>query len=586
LAGVFSLVYFRVGHEGVRSKLSLTLNPMINPKENIKKLLATALTKLNLKADIIIEYPKLLSHGDFSTNVAMILAKEKKISPLNLASSIVAEIPADPDIAEVTAVAPGFINFRLSPKFLGECLKTILAEKEKFGRGKEREKIIIEYTDPNPFKEFHIGHLMSNTIGEALSRLFEWGGNEVKRACYQGDVGIHVASAVWGLQELGLPPEGATLAEKAQFLGRAYALGAGEYEKKKSEIDLLNKKIYEKSDPAVNAIYKKGREWSLQYFDTIYEKLGTKFDFFFFESEGGILGKKIVEENIGKVFEESEKAIIFRGEKYGLHTRVFVNSFGLPTYEAKELGLAKIKNELYPYDLSVIVTGNEVNDYFKVLLKALRLVFPALAEKTRHISHGMLRLSSGKMASRKGKIITAIGLLSAMKEEVLKKMDPARFADESEKEKIAEMIAVGALKFTILKRSPGHDIIFNIKEALSLEGDSGPYLQYTATRANSVLEKAKAIGIEAVVLKGESHELPRLLCRFPNIAAKARENLSPQIIVDYLLELAGSFNNFYNRVIIVDESVEAPYKVALVMAVHEVIANGLNILGIKVPPKM
>src|SRR3989304_3235842 len=130
------------------------------------------------------------------------------------------------------------------------------------------------------------------------------------------------------------------------------------------------------------------------------------------------------------------------------------------------------------------------------------------------------------------------------------------------------MIAVGALKFTILKRSPGHDIIFDMREALSLEGDSGPYLQYTATRANSVLEKARAVGIEPAVLKGESQDLERLLVRFPNIVAKARENLSPQIIVDYLLELAGSFNNFYNRVIIVDESVAAPDKVALVLAGH------------------
>jgi arginyl-tRNA synthetase len=559
---------------------------MTDPKEKVKTLVEKALAKLGFSADVSVEYPKLLSHGDFSTNVAMILAKEKKTSPLNLASSIVAEIPSDPDIAEATAVAPGFINFRLAPTFLTDCVGRILKEKENFGRGRETGKTIIEYTDPNPFKEFHIGHLMSNTIGEAISRLFEWGGGEVRRACYQGDVGIHVACAVWGLQELGLPPEEATTAEKVAFLGRAYTLGAAEYEKKKSEIEILNKKIYEKSDPTINALYEKGKAWSLEYFESIYKILGTKFDYYFFESEGGVVGKQIVLQNLGKIFEESEKAIIFRGEKYGLHTRVFVNSFGLPTYEAKELALAKIKADKFSYDLSVVVTGNEINEYFKVLQKAMSFIFPELAAKNRHISHGMLRLQSGKMASRKGQVITALSLINATKEEVLKKIDSARFSSEEEKEKAAEIIAVGALKFTILKRAPGHDIIFDMREALSLEGDSGPYLQYTAVRAKGVLEKARAAGISPDPQKISATDLSRLLCRFPEIVKQAGIGPSPQYLAEYLLHLASAFNGFYASKMIVDDSPEAPAKVALAAAVATTMENGLSILGIKTPSKM
>jgi len=559
---------------------------MTHPEEKIRKLLEISLAKLNLKAEIRLEYPKLLSHGDFSTNVAMVLAKEKKVSPLNLASAIVAAVPTDLTIAKIVAAPPGFINFYLAPKIFEENIKLILKEKENFGKGKHGQKVAIEYTDPNPFKEFHIGHLMSNTIGEAISRLVEASGARVVRINYQGDVGIHVACAIFGLLEFGLPPEAATLLEKIAFLGRAYALGAAQYEKKKSEIEALNKKIYEKSDPKINEIYEKGRKWSLDYFATIYEKLGSKFDFFFFESEGGEFGKKIVLANLGKVFEESAGAVVFKGEKYGLHTRVFLNSFGLPTYEAKELALAKMKYDAFPYDLSLIVTGNEIVDYFKVLLKVMSLIFPELAEKTRHLPHGMLRLPTGKMASRKGEVITALSLIDLVKQEILKKTDSSRFADEKEKEEISEIVAIGAIKFFILKQAPGRDIIFDLKKAISLEGDSGPYLQYTAVRANSVLEKAKEKKILPVAQGGVAEDIERLLFRYPAVFAKAAADFSPQHLVGFLLDLAQAFNNYYNKTTIVDESKEAAAKVALTAAVFEVIKGGLNILGIKVPPKM
>ena len=561
---------------------------MINIKEKIEEFIKVALTELSLKGEIVLEHPGLLEHGDFSSNIAMALAKERKTSPFKLAEEIVSKIKKDDYIKKIEAVPPGFINFYLSNKFFAESLNSILKEAKDFGRSKELvgQKIMIEYTDPNPFKEFHIGHLMSNSIGESISRLIEWGGAEVKRACYQGDVGMHVAKAIFGLLKLGLPSESATLREKVSALGKAYVLGAEEFERNHAEIDAINKKIYEKSDREINELYVKGRAWSLEYFEEIYKKLDTKFNFYFFESESGGIGGEIVRKNIGKIFEESDGAIIFRGENYGLHTRVFINSFGLPTYEAKELGLAKIKYDKYSYDTSIVITGNEVNDYFKVLLQALTLVFPELAKKTRHISHGMLRLPTGKMSSRKGEVVPAEDLFAVLEEAVNKKMGPERFASAEEKKEIAEIVSIGAMKFSILKQSPGRDIIFDIQKAISLEGDSGPYLQYTATRANSVLEKARAAGILPKINEAKSGELERCLYRFPEIIKTARENLSPQYVADYLLDLAQAFNNYYNQVMIIDDSNESPYKVALAAAVAQVITNGLNILGIKVPKKM
>ena len=448
------------------------------------------------------------------------------------------------------------------------------------------QKIIIEYTDPNPFKEFHIGHLMSNTIGESISRIIEFHGAEVKRACYQGDVGLHTAKAIFGLLKIG---DGAI--GDIRKLGEAYSIGARAYEEEafKNEINEINKKIYDRSDKEINKLYDWGREVSLEYFETIYEKLGTKFNFKFFESETGSFGKKIVEENIKNgVFEKSDGAIVFKGEKYGLHTRVFINSEDLPTYEAKELGLAKIKHDKYPYDISVVITGNEINDYFKVLLRVMEIIFPELAQKTKHISHGMLRLPTGKMSSRTGDVITAESLIADVEKLTEEKIKDRNYGKALGRE-IIEKVSIGAIKYSILKHTVGGDIIYDFEKSISFEGDSGPYLQYSCARAKSVLEKAKEEGIKASVGKmmTETLELEKLLYRFSEIVERAGKEYSPHYIASYLIELAGSFNSFYAKHKIVDKEDEtSPYKVAIATAFATTMKNGLKLLGIQAPERM
>lgn len=505
-----------------------------------------------------------LAHGDFTTNRALVLGKKEKRPALEAAKDLVAEWEKSkpPEIAEIKIAGAGFINFYLSPEWLRQNLKEVLKQKEKFGWNQRLagQKIIVEYTDPNPFKELHLGHLMSNAIGEAISRLVEAGGAEVRRACYSGDVGLHVAKAVWA--------------------GGDYVLGARKYdedEQAKKDIQGLNRKIYLKNDPEINRRYELGRKKSLEQFERIYRKLGTKFDYYFFESETGALGKKTVEENAGKIFERSDGAVVFRAEKYDpkLHTRVFINTESLPTYEAKELGLAKLKYEQYPYDQSIIITGNEVNQYFKVLLRALELVFPALAAKTKHLSHGMLRLPSGKMSSRTGEIIAAETLLEEIGAKVKEKSTNAPVND----------IAVAAVKYQILKQAPGRDAVFDINQSISLTGDSGPYLQYTGVRARSVLAKAGKIVSVLDGLAAKPDELLRLLSRFPEVVSRASSDYAPQHLVTYLLALAGAFNHYYaeNQII---GSAEESYRLALTAAAAQVIDNGLWLLGIKMPERM
>jgi arginyl-tRNA synthetase len=566
--------------------------------EEIRKSIKKALENLSISGDsFAVEHPDDSKNGDYSTNVAMVYGKSQKINPFELSEKIKDELEKvlrqaqDDLISQIEVAKPGFINFHLSQSFFVKSLQLVLNEKENFGKNEslKKQKIVIEYTDPNPFKEFHIGHLMSNAIGESLSRIIEWSGAEVKRACYQGDVGIHVARAI--AHKIKVGAEWKT----AQDVSLSYGYGSKMYESDddfKVFVVETNKKVYEKQDEEVNRAYDQGRKLTLEHFEELYKILGTKFDYNFFESTSGEFGKTLVHKNTPSIFVESEGAVVYKGEERDgkLHTRVFINKDGLPTYEAKELGLAKIKYDTYPYDLSLVVTGNEIQEYFKVLLSAMGEIFPDLAKKTRHVPHGMLRLPTGKMSSRTGDVITAESLLQEVKSKVREKID-ASDRGIVDKNKLAEEVAVGAIKYSILRQGTGKDIIFDFDKSLSFEGDSGPYLQYTYARACSILEKAKEAKInhlEAELPSGvEVFGVERLVYQFPEVVERAENEFAPHYIATYLIELSASFNNFYaeNTIVALNDK-ESPHRVAITEGVATILKNGLYLLGIESPLKM
>ncbi|MFA6095733.1 MAG: arginine--tRNA ligase, partial [Candidatus Paceibacterota bacterium] len=489
-------------------------------------------------------------------------------------------------------------NFRLSKQFFADSIARILKEGNSFGldASLKGQKYLVEYTDPNPFKEFHIGHLMSNTIGESLSRLFASQGAKVKRMCYQGDVGPHVAKALWAMKKNAdaIPEKTAPLSSRAAFLGRCYAEGSAAYESDpaaKSEIDAINKAIYDESDKALMKLYKRGRKWSLQKFDEIYKVLGTKFDYYVLESEVTHDGIALVEKYLAQgVFEKSDGAIVFHAEKHDpkLHTRVFINSQGLPTYEAKDLGLNTRKWKKIRPDKSIIITANEQSDYFRVMLKALELIAPEANAIAEHISHGMLRFADGKMSSRTGKVLTGESLISDVKNLVMEKLE-GRDMKEGEKAEVAEIVAVAAIKYSILKQVTSSDIIYDFDKSISFEGDSGPYLLYAAVRAGSILAKAKKEGIKpkTAPVPEEVSILEKMLYRFPEVVSRAASERAPHHIATYLIELSSAFNGWYANTQIVSKTDQASsYKVAVTAAVRTVITNGLSLLGIRVPEKM
>ena len=551
--------------------------------KTLKERLEKAARSCGYEAEHVpLEHPADLGNGDFATGIALKLSKSAGQPPRAIAEKIVSEFGGISEVARIEIAGPGFINFYLAPQIFAQTAQKADASPEKWGRNdlNKDKKVMVEYTDPNPFKEFHIGHLMGNAIGESISRLLEFSGAEVKRANYQGDVGLHVAKAIWGIRKLALDPH-----DSAQ-LGKAYAAGARAYENDvsaKGEIDALNQALYGKRDAETNAIYDSGRKTSLEHFEYIYQILGTKFDYYFFESETAPRGVALVKKH-PEVFEASDGATVYKGEEKGLHTRVFLTSSGLPTYEAKDLGLAEMKAEKWDFDRSITVTANEQKEYFQVILAAMKDVLPDIAEKTEHITHGMMRLPGGKMSSRTGDVITGESLLEELIEAAKVRAMESRAEDHT---KLAQDIAVAAIKYQVLKQASGRDIVFDRERALSLEGDSGPYLQYAHARANAILEKASGSGVQPETdERAEPNEVARLLPRFPETVEKAAMEREPHILTNYLLEFATAFNRWYASEQIIDGTANAPHKVALTAAVRSTLKNGLWLLGIPAPEKM
>ncbi len=624
-----------------------------------------------------IEHPSQDYYGDYSTNIALIWARKVGMKPRELAEKVVEELnkyiiqyqsisyltdslshqdninpsslpkiepKALAEILESASVAgPGFVNLTIRKEYLSSEVSELLNMKQAVISSQiSGKKISVEYTDPNPFKEFHLGHLYSNTIGESLARLFEECGATVWRADYYGDVGMHVCKSVWGMMKK-MEDEKTTLAqleklsitERQKFLGAGYALGVREYEKNEANAEIIrdinyliyvaaqdiltkkkgwkpiiNYKQYikgkEKHLEKIYKIYEAGLRWSLAYFETIYKRLGTKFDGYYPESWVGEYGMKLVEEGLAKgIMEKHEGAVIFKGEKYGLHTRVFINKLGLPTYEAKELGLAPAKYENFKYDASVIVTGNEIKEYFYVLLTVLRLIKPELGNITLNLSHGMVRLPQGKMSSRTGNVVTFEGLMDESKKQSLKIMKDVDLAS-SEKQKVAEAVALAAIRYALLKSSPGNDVVFDFEKSVTFEGDSGPYLMYTYARCKSVLRKAEKNAkkqewkmhklFKHSEFNPEELSILRTLYKFPEVVTEAARTLSPNLVCNYLFDLAQKYNMFYNKHSILGQKSKVKsqnidpdtteFRLALTEATSIILKRGLHLLGIETVERM
>lgn len=564
-------------------------------KQRIEEDLKKAVGSLGYPAtDIVLSIPKNAAFGDYTSNIALQLAKLKsdnvKQSPQEIANKIVSRVksPAEGEARQRrqesrVEVKDGFINFFIKDQVLVENLG-----KDANPKADNPQKIMVEYGHANVLKEAHIGHLRTYALGESLCRILDFLGNQVFRANYQSDIGLNIAQTIWGIEKTGWPEKELSSREKANFFGQAYALGKSKYNEDlqaKGEMDKINQALYQK-DPQYEVDYQKARDLSLKYYEEIYKLLGISYDRLFFESEVAQLGKEIVLKNSDGIFQKSEGAIIFPGEEYGLHNRVFVNSAGNPTYEAKDMGLAKLQYEAFSFDKVIHVVANEQEGYFQVIFKAIELLFPHLKNKEKHLSYGMVKFKEGKMSSRTGEVITITNLFDMVAKRVKEIMKESDLLDN---ENVVSQITLGAIKFAYLKFSPGSDIVFDIEQSVSLQGDSGPYLQYTYARIQSVLKKADTnisdVKLEAGVLEPEERALLRRLEYFVGVVEQAAREYRPNTIGEYLLDLAREFNLFYQKHRII-QSDKKNLRIAVSGAVGQVLKQGLYLLGIEAPERM
>lgn len=530
----------------------------------------------NVEADVVLTRPE-PKFGDFATNVALQLAKQVGRNPREIAEAIAEKLRESGDFAEVSVAGPGFINVRLSDEAL---LQLVTSEPDAIRAG---QTVVIETNNPNPFKPMHIGHAYNAILADTMANLLAESGADVKRVSYHGDIGAHVGKSMWALLKYcdgdvakleAIAPE-----ERNVFMGKMYAEGARaakEDETAPAEIDELAKQSFTREDPLYAAIYDTVFDWSFQQIDATVQRLGNKpIEHRYLESQADTRGVETVKGNVPNVFTESDGALIFEGSKHGSFDNVFVGANGRGLYGARDIGLIQLKAEDYPgMSECIVVTGGEQGAYFRGVIAAAEMALPELRDKLKNYPTGLVKLSTGKMSSRTGDVITIEWLFDEFGKAIVAR---GGVADD-------EIIA-GALRYQFLKVKTGNDVIFDINEAVSLTGNTGSYLQYAHARARSILAKSNAAipGVDA--LFAEDYLLVRKLSEYHEVAGTAMRELAPHHICNYLFELAQEFNRYYEKNRVIGDDKEL-HRLGLVAQYADTLKTGLAVLGIIAPEKM
>jgi len=584
--------------------------------EEIKQRLAQSVKQLfGVESEVDLVVAPEETEADYATNVALQLAKVAHKSPMLIAEDLRADLEKAGGDWTVSVAAPGFLNFTMKAEFFAEKVQNIAERSENNISCSEYfdKMVVAEFSDPNPFKVLHVGHLYTSIVGDAISRLLKLAGAKVTRVNFGGDVGLHVGKTLWAVMQHNYSPDDINIEE----IARCYVEGTAAYEEDeqaKAKITELNKTVYRIAEMGeaestqlggeegeLARLYWRGRELSYAYFDDFYASIGVKFDKYYPESSVVDKGLEEVRAHIGPVYELSDGAIVYRGEKVGLHTRVFINREGVPTYETKDVGLIFTKWEDFHFDESMVITGNEQGDYMRVVLASVQEYAPELVERTRHLTHGLVKLPGNvKMSSRKGNFLKAVEVLQLVREAVwndLSARTGKKPGEDADLDARAELIMLAAVKYAFLKYKMGGDIVFDPKESVAMNGNSGVYLLYSAVRAKKVLQKVGSGGdgasLNKKVVQDEPEEeeekfvrrLNKKIVQYEEVVRMAALEKAPYKVCAYLYELAQEFSRFYEHVQVAGSAREE----ALAMTVRgylKVVEQGLGVLGIKVPEEM
>jgi arginyl-tRNA synthetase len=541
-----------------------------------------------------IEIPKDKSHGDLAFP-CFYLAKEMKKAPQKIAEEITEKLSKK---FSAKAVGP-YVNITLKAEDVTkDIISDILKEKDKYGKGKKTNKVIlVESPGPNTNKPLHLGHLRNILLGDSMKRILQFCGNDVHIVNVVNDRGVHICKSMFAYKMLGGGKTPKTEKMKSDhFVGGMY-VEYSKLEKKDSKIDekIQNMLLkWEDDDPEIRALWKKMNKWALDGFKETYDRLGFDIEKEYYESDTYQGGKDIILGGLKKrIFEKDEEgAVIIDFEKEGLGKKVLLRANGTSVYITQDINMANIRYDDYKFDEMIYVVGNEQQYHFKVLFEVFKKLGWDFAKHCRHFSYGMVELPEGKMKSREGIVVDTDNLLNEVTE-LAKNEVLARYDDltDSEVAKRADIIGKGALRFFILKFDALKNFIFNPKESLSFEGETGPYVQYTHARIASILRKGKVKSVSNVdykALDGDADKyVAQILSEYPDVVKKAALDLKPNLICHYLIKLCKAFNSYYvnNPILKSDDNVRNA-RLALVIAIKQVIQSGLELIGIDAPDRM
>ncbi len=546
----------------------------------------------------LLEIPPDETFGDYALP-CFSFAKEERKAPNKIAEEFATRIPSTGIIERVAATGPYLNLFLNRAMIIRDVVTTVLNEQGRYGAGEKKPgKVMIEYSQPNTHKAFHVGHLRGTSIGEALARILRHAGNEVVQANYSGDTGMHVAKWLWcytAFHKDERPPEEERA--KARWLAGIYVEAVQRLEKepeRDAEVRELNRRLDEGRDETLLRLWKETRQWSIDEFEAIYEDLQAHFDVWWFEREFDRRAKEVSKELLRRgIATESDGATIIDLEDEELGVWVLLREDGTPLYSAKDLALAEKKFNDYAITRSIYVVGKAQALHLQQLFATLRRIGFRHAGRCFHLRYEEVRLPEGKMSSRSGQNILYADLKEAVFAHTEREIR-SRHAEWSDERIAAAVQAVGvcALKFEMILRDQNKPIVFDAAKVCDFEGDTGPYLQYTHARCNSILKKLgmKPDGTKAEYAKLTSlseYRLARRVNGFPAVIETVERTLSPSEVARYALELAKACNTFYHECPVIGQEESVTHRRALIVdAARIVLERCLFLLGIEAPKEM
>ncbi len=572
-------------------------------KDRIKSALMDSAEKYGADAGaidripLILETPPKVELGDLAFPLFP-FARVFKMNPAQIAAEVAEILNKDASLGSAEPAGP-YVNIKLD--LSGQIEKTVSdvnREGNDYGRTLlyKDEKIMVEFSCPNTNKPLHLGHLRNDSIGESVSRILSMNSADVRKVNLINDRGIHICKSMLAYKKFGgeTTPESEGI-KSDHFVGKYYVKyneWSKEYPGAEEEARAMLR-AWEAGDPEVTALWEKMNNWTISGVQETYRKTGISFDKFYFESETYKLGKAEILRGLekGVFYSEKDGSVWADLSEINLDKKVLLRSDGTSLYLTQDIGTAIARHKDWPFERLIYVVGSEQQYHFKVLFFILKKLGFKWAEKLYHLSYGMVNLPEGKMKSREGTVVDADDLFQELKSIAFEEIESKdRISEVGDVEKTTDAVALAALNYYLLQVSPGKDMIFNPKDSISFNGNTGPYLQYMGARISSMLRKfeerkeqfAETSPDFSSLREKSERELVKLLSSFPAVVREAGEEMSPAVVTGYLYDLTKLFSRFYHDVPVLNDENKSRVlaRIELVKAIRQVLKNGFSLVGV------